>query len=147
MKNNKKRSLLLLIGLLILIPLAACSNANEVSNENGDVNNNEKLEEGNSRELAADLSIYTDIGLSDEWFQQFVIDPVQEHFPNVTLKLYRKPSVTSPEDLIASGEFPDILYNSTPRMTTYKRLGLVYLQEGVEAPPVGRGGGDRAERR
>lgn len=126
MKTSKNRAWMLFISLLFLLILAACSNANDVSDNNSDGSNNENLEGGNSEELSADLSIYTDIGLSDEWFQKFVIDPVQEHFPNVTMKLYRKQSGTSPEDLIASGEFPDILYNSTPRMSTYKRLGLVY---------------------
>lgn len=124
---------ILLFSLLLLYALAACSNADDVSDNrrdassaDSDASNNGIIEEENSEELTADLSIYTDIGLSDDWFQKFVIDPVQEQFPHVTMKLYRKQSGTSPEDLIAAGQFPDILYNSTPRMSSYKRLGLVY---------------------
>lgn len=70
---------ILLFSLLLLYALAACSNADDVSdnrrdasNADSDASNNGIIEEENSEELTADLSIYTDIGLSDDWFQSHI---------------------------------------------------------------------------
>jgi multiple sugar transport system substrate-binding protein len=77
-------------------------------------------------DIKADLSLYMDLGLSDEFIQTYIIDPVQRRFPNISIKIVRKGSGTNPGDLVAAGDFPDLLYSSTPRLTQYKELGLLY---------------------
>jgi multiple sugar transport system substrate-binding protein len=75
---------------------------------------------------SARLSLYMDLSLSDEWLRQFVIIPVQQKFPNITIDIVRKQEGTGPGDLVAAGSFPDLLYSSTPRLTQYRDLGLLY---------------------
>ncbi|MEF3305024.1 ABC transporter substrate-binding protein [Paenibacillus sp. GYB003] len=76
--------------------------------------------------LTARLSLYMDLSLSDEWLRQFVIDPVRKKFPNMTIDIVRKKEGAGPGDLVAAGSFPDLLYSSTPRLTQYRDLGLLY---------------------
>ncbi|WP_248924059.1 ABC transporter substrate-binding protein [Paenibacillus hamazuiensis] len=76
--------------------------------------------------LTANLSMYVDISLPDEWYKKFIIDPVMKKFPNVKLELVRRAKGVTPSELVVADAFPDILYNSPPRLNEYKELGLLY---------------------
>lgn len=77
-------------------------------------------------DLSAHLSLYMDLGLSDDWIRQFIIAPVQKKYPNIAIDIVRKQEGSGPGDLVAAGTFPDILYSSTPRLAQYKDLGLLH---------------------
>jgi multiple sugar transport system substrate-binding protein len=72
------------------------------------------------------LGFYMDLGLSDEWIHKFIIDPVQKRYPNITMEIVRKQKGSNPDELVAAGNFPDIWYTSTPWLSTYQDLNLLY---------------------
>ncbi|WP_284646067.1 ABC transporter substrate-binding protein [Paenibacillus silviterrae] len=108
---------------LVLALAAGCSGGKEI-NEQVVVPPKEATEPFDTT-LTANLSMYVDISLPDEWYKKFVIDPVTRKFPNVKLDLVRRGKGTNPDELVVTGSFPDILYNSPPRLNSYKELGLL----------------------
>ncbi|MFE5322024.1 ABC transporter substrate-binding protein [Paenibacillus sp. NPDC056579] len=69
-------------------------------------------------------------------FQQFtepeiiinkhILEAVKKKFPNVTLEIIKSGKGTTVEDLLASGQFPDMIYSSNPSISnSYVKLGLV----------------------
>jgi multiple sugar transport system substrate-binding protein len=124
-RTMRKRAMVLtLIGVLLSAVFAGCSQGGG-KNAGGDPSA-QNGGDADDAALTAHLTMYTDLSLSDEWFRKFVFDPVEKKFPGVKIDLVRRQQGSTPNDLVAAGSFPDILYNSTPRLTTYKDLGLLY---------------------
>lgn len=110
--------------LCLLTLMSGCSQGSVPNNDNASQAPNPSG--GFDPNLTANLSIYMDISLSDEWVTAFIVEPVQKKFPGVKLDIVRKQKGSNPDELVAADAFPDILYNSTPRLSSYKNLGLLY---------------------
>ncbi|GAA4875957.1 hypothetical protein GCM10023310_64580 [Paenibacillus vulneris] len=130
MVRIRNASILALSSLYFITALSGCSpqaGSQADGNTANKAGENEKAGTMNfDPNLSAQLSIYTDLGMTDEWFERFIIAPVRKKFPNITLEVVRKQKGTNPDELVIAGTFPDILYNSTPRLTQYKDLNLLY---------------------
>ncbi|CAG7598780.1 hypothetical protein PAESOLCIP111_00257 [Paenibacillus solanacearum] len=72
------------------------------------------------------LSLYMGLLQPDEWIQKHIIGPVQKKYPNISIDIVRKGKGTNPDELVVAGMFPDLIYESIPRYTPYKDLGLLY---------------------
>lgn len=72
------------------------------------------------------LTLYMGLSQPDEWIQKYIIAPVQKKYPNISIDIIRKGKGTNPDELVVAGTFPDIFYESIPRYTPYKDLGLLY---------------------
>lgn len=71
------------------------------------------------------LTMYVDwAALTDEEFEKYFKTPVSKKYPNVTMEIMRNSKGSTPEELLASGEFPDLIYTSNPGMPNFKLLGL-----------------------
>ncbi|RKN84905.1 ABC transporter substrate-binding protein [Paenibacillus ginsengarvi] len=71
------------------------------------------------------LTMYqTGSSLSDEQFDIFV-KALAEKMPYVTLKMVRDGTGTKPQDLIAAGTFPDIIYTANPKFRELQNLKLI----------------------
>ncbi|CAG7638122.1 ABC transporter substrate-binding protein [Paenibacillus allorhizosphaerae] len=64
--------------------------------------------------------------ISDQEFNSYFVEPVAKKYPNITLELVRD-SVkgNSPEELLTSGNFPDLMYTSNPSIPVYQDLDIV----------------------
>ncbi|UQZ85454.1 maltose ABC transporter periplasmic protein [Paenibacillus konkukensis] len=113
-------------GMLLLAVLTGCSGEKDAQGTTSEPPGPAANTDAFDTNLSAHLSMYVDISLPDEWYKKFVIDPVTKKFPNVQLDLIRKGKGTNPSELVVAGTFPDILYNSPPRLNEYKELGLLY---------------------
>ncbi|MDF2722805.1 MAG: family 1 extracellular solute-binding protein, partial [Paenibacillus sp.] len=75
---------------------------------------------------AVSLTMYqTGSSLSDEQFDIFV-KALAAKMPYVTLKLVRDGTGTKPQDLIAAGTFPDIIYTANPKFNELQNLKLLH---------------------
>jgi multiple sugar transport system substrate-binding protein len=69
------------------------------------------------------------LSLTDADFQKLFADPVKKKYPYITLELVKSgPDAgpgTQPEDLVAAGNFPDILFSSNPNIQRLNELGVL----------------------
>ncbi|MCC2685366.1 MAG: family 1 extracellular solute-binding protein, partial [Paenibacillaceae bacterium] len=85
---------------------------------------------GESKESKSDsepvtLSVFQQgANISDEEFQQYLAGPVTKKYANITLRLVHSGEGSTPEDLLASGTFPDLIYTSDKNINVFTRLGV-----------------------
>jgi multiple sugar transport system substrate-binding protein len=120
MRRDRKRHFALIVGMSVLLA-AGCSPQNGKQPEETAAPAVSK-----PQPVSGHLSLYMDLGLSDDWIQKFIVGPVRKKFPDLTLDIVRKQKGSNPDELVAAGTFPDILYNSTPRLSPYRDLNLLY---------------------
>lgn len=65
-------------------------------------------------------------GLTDKEFDDYFVQPVKKKFPNVTLKSVagKVTGPTSPANIIASGENPDLIFTSNASINVFKSLQM-----------------------
>lgn len=111
MKCCKISSLrLLCVGVFLILLAAGCSKNNTVADSNE----------------AVHLSLYMSNTKSNEWIQQYMIEPMQQKYPNYTMEIIRRGEGTSPAELLAAGKFPDLFYEATPWLNEFQDLKLLY---------------------
>lgn len=125
-KTWRRRLHLTASAALLLTVASGCSGGNVAPGQAVDQPKEAGKTAAYNTNITANLSMYVDISLPDEWYKKFIIDPVIQKFPNVKLELIRKGKGTNPSELVVAETFPDILYNSPPRLNEYKDLGLLY---------------------
>lgn len=57
--------------------------------------------------------------------QDLIVKAVQKKYPHITLKPLLRQKGQLPADLVAAGEFPDLIYNSTPWYAEYINLNVL----------------------
>jgi multiple sugar transport system substrate-binding protein len=65
------------------------------------------------------------LALTDSDFTKLFADPVKKKFPYITLELVRMGKGMQPEDLLAAGDFPDILFSSNGKIPYLTGLGVL----------------------
>ncbi|CAG7623613.1 hypothetical protein PAESOLCIP111_02542 [Paenibacillus solanacearum] len=64
--------------------------------------------------------------ISDEEFKNYFVEPVAKKYPNITLELVRDGAKgNSPEELLTSGNFPDLIYTSNPSIPVFQDLDII----------------------
>ncbi|RKN62797.1 ABC transporter substrate-binding protein [Paenibacillus ginsengarvi] len=72
------------------------------------------------------LSLYVQgVQLTDAEFQNFFVEPLKKKLPYITIQLVRDGKGSSPEDLVASGSFPDLVFTSNVSLFRYKKLDVI----------------------
>lgn len=119
-----------LIAVLAVLIFTACGNNGGTTppeqggnggKAEGDVSTNPKNNE------PVNLTFYRYYaGLSDAEFDQYFVQPIQKKYPNVTLTpIYSgKTGSLDPDNILASGESPDIIYTSNYSLATFKRVQM-----------------------
>jgi len=65
------------------------------------------------------------VNLTDEEFQNFFVEPVKKKYPHITLQMVVQGKGMNPEDLLAAGTFPDIIFTSNNMFQAFKDLKVV----------------------
>jgi multiple sugar transport system substrate-binding protein len=123
---SKKNLFMFMIGLLFISLLAGCSkgekNATVLDDTPGEQQENNKGDKLKSPEPAT-ITFY--INTSEESFQHNIVEPVQKKYPYITPKfadVHNNPLA----DIIATGQVPDIVSQSTSVVGEMQTLGLQY---------------------
>ncbi|MCC2686577.1 MAG: extracellular solute-binding protein family 1 [Paenibacillaceae bacterium] len=116
----KKIGSWLLAGTLLVGLAAGCgTKAPGAGNSNGNGAAQEKHE-------PITLTMYQyGNALTDADYQKLFEAPVKAKFPYITLNLIKAGPGTNPPDIIASGQLPDILFSSNPKINELNELGLL----------------------
>jgi multiple sugar transport system substrate-binding protein len=68
------------------------------------------------------LQYSTDI--TDGAFQAVMAEPVHKKFPHITLELVRMPKGATFQDLVTSGDVPDLIYTGSRQIENFKNVGI-----------------------
>ncbi|CAG7636373.1 ABC transporter substrate-binding protein [Paenibacillus allorhizosphaerae] len=64
-------------------------------------------------------------GIQDSEFQKFFVEPIRNKYPNISMQLVsRNGDKNTPEQVIASGELPDLILTSNVYIGMFNKLGL-----------------------
>ncbi|WP_284639306.1 ABC transporter substrate-binding protein [Paenibacillus silviterrae] len=64
-------------------------------------------------------------GIQDSEFQKFFVEPVHKKYPNISMELVsRNGDINTPEQVIASGQLPDLILTSNVYIGMFNKLGL-----------------------
>jgi multiple sugar transport system substrate-binding protein len=127
----KKRFTLIALVAGLTLGLAACSGSQTAAPNNQENSpSNNAANAGNSAAKPAidpnkpvTLSLYQySAFLTDEEFQELMVDPLKKKYPSVTLQLVRAAKGNMPEDLVTSGSMPDILYTGSAGAANINQL-------------------------
>lgn len=82
--------------------------------------------EGEGETKAAEPVTLTLYMPADFPIQHTIVNAVQKKYPNITLQTVLRGAGKQPEELIAAGTFPDLIYQSTPWYAELLDLNLLY---------------------
>lgn len=65
--------------------------------------------------------------ISDEEFANLIAAPVKAKFPHITVEMLRRTGANANlSNLVASGDFPDFVFATYPRITEHRELGTIH---------------------
>ncbi|CAG7623173.1 hypothetical protein PAESOLCIP111_02491 [Paenibacillus solanacearum] len=86
-----------------------------------------ELAASGTQDAPATITVYkSGLNLTDTEFQTFFVEPVRKKYPQYTLRLIADEKGATPEELLAAGTFPDIIFTSNP--SYFRFLGLNVVQ-------------------
>jgi multiple sugar transport system substrate-binding protein len=120
----QNRLLLGLISGLLLFFLASCAGQEGVKQAQDASGTGENpVKQAEPKADPVHLGFYQFSGsITDEEFQTLVVNPVKKKYPNITLELIRSGKGTTPEELVAAGNMPDIIFTGSSGALTISQL-------------------------
>jgi multiple sugar transport system substrate-binding protein len=111
---------MLLAVLLAISSLSACSQASPNSEAAG----NDKV--GKGADTPVTLRMYQQgASLTDDEFQKFLAEPVKQKYPHIAMELVRAQKGVSIQDVLAAGDFPDMIFTGARPIRDFIRLNTV----------------------
>ncbi|MCR8658994.1 ABC transporter substrate-binding protein [Paenibacillus endoradicis] len=112
----KRVTLLSVALILVIMVIAACGGNTKVTqqpvNKKGeDINNDSQLED-TKEPVTLTFWNYGNT-ITDTEFDKLIVQPTKEKYPHITLERIRTDDDVTPEQLLAAGNLPDIIYTST----------------------------------
>jgi multiple sugar transport system substrate-binding protein len=77
------------------------------------------------------VKLYAYNALTDEEFTNFFVQPVKNKYPYITMELIKKAKGTMPEELVSSGNIPDIILAGLPDIPKFGELDLIEDSDGL----------------
>ncbi|MCS7464703.1 extracellular solute-binding protein [Paenibacillus doosanensis] len=102
--------------LTALWMLAACSGEEKAAENPGEA-------AAKTGEKPVTVKIYQWVAVSDDQWQQLFVEPVRKKYPYITLEQVVRGKGSNPDELVASGGFPDI-FTIANDVRAYTSLGL-----------------------
>ncbi|ULL16778.1 extracellular solute-binding protein [Paenibacillus sp. H1-7] len=70
------------------------------------------------------LTLYQHAAISNEEIDKFIVQPVQKKYPNISFNIVRKGTGTNPEELVAAGIVPDLIYTTDANTPLWRELDV-----------------------
>jgi multiple sugar transport system substrate-binding protein len=71
------------------------------------------------------LTVFPQVGISKEQFETFFAGPVHKKYPYITMQLIDRTAQTTLENLVAAGNYPDIVLAGYQYVSTLKQLNML----------------------
>ncbi|CAG7619234.1 ABC transporter substrate-binding protein [Paenibacillus allorhizosphaerae] len=123
-----KKTAIVLASASLLFTAAACSNGGGAGKPaESQSRDGKKATQSVQTTEPVKLSFYSfGVSLTDADFDYLFVQPLKKKFPNVTLDWIKSGTGAMPEDLVAAGNIPDIVFTPSPRLSNYYKLGIPY---------------------
>jgi multiple sugar transport system substrate-binding protein len=97
--------------LLIAVLLAGCSPSGGAGQKPGEPTKSANATEAKANAAPITLQVFQyQANITDEEFNKYFVEPIKKRYPNITLQLVRNSPDSTPEKLVASGTFPDLIF-------------------------------------
>lgn len=73
----------------------------------------------------ATLTLYLTGGLTEDYGKQYIVSHIQKQMPYITIKIIVEGKGTSPQELVAAGTIPDLLFFPNNRLNDMNDVGLL----------------------
>jgi multiple sugar transport system substrate-binding protein len=119
----KKGVVYSLVIMLVCLALSGCAGSKGSDVQSADSAKPNEIPKASTEPMT--LIVYGNVNKGPTDFDDFFVKPLKEKFPNITLKLIDKTAGGQPEELLASGTMPDIIYDSPPGILFYQKLDMI----------------------
>ncbi|TNJ66981.1 extracellular solute-binding protein [Paenibacillus hemerocallicola] len=117
--NTNKKWIPLLLGSIILTS-AGCSA------DGGDKAPSTSAAATETKPEPVTVSVFQQgANITDEEFQAIVAEPVKKKYPHITVELVRADKDKTPQNLVASGALPDLVFTESLGLNTFKDLKAI----------------------
>ncbi|WP_028552407.1 ABC transporter substrate-binding protein [Paenibacillus sp. UNC451MF] len=103
--------------VVLITALAGCSQGTGVKDEKGSIQTKVTNE-------PITLTLYQHAAISNEEIDKFIVQPVQKKYPNISFNIVRKGTGTNPEELVAAGIVPDLIYTTDANTPLWRELDV-----------------------
>jgi multiple sugar transport system substrate-binding protein len=115
---------------IMAFALAACSGENKGAVSSKDFSKTENVPQAPAQPVT--LKVFQQYAtLSDDEFNSLIAEPVKKKFPHITMEIVRATAKIGAQELIASGEMPDLLFVPHTYYYQYVDLNLPYDLTGL----------------
>ncbi|CAG7644200.1 ABC transporter substrate-binding protein [Paenibacillus allorhizosphaerae] len=128
--NRKQMNRIVCSLPLVALAVSGCSGGSNQANPSsaptpsasGDASAAKPIADGK----AVTLKVFQmNAGITDQEFQENFVDAVKKKFPNVTMELVRSGKGTTKEDLMTTGQFPEIILTTSWDMVQFQDASLL----------------------
>ncbi|MCS7459001.1 extracellular solute-binding protein [Paenibacillus doosanensis] len=105
--------------VILVAALAGCSQGTDTKDSTENVPTKNEI---TSEPIT--LTLYQHAAISNEEIDKFIVQPVQKKYPNISFNIVRKGTGTNPEDLVAAGIVPDLIYTTDANTPLWRELDV-----------------------
>ncbi|UUZ84656.1 extracellular solute-binding protein [Paenibacillus sp. P26] len=108
--------------VVLITTLAGCSQGTGTKDDSGRVDKGSVPTKISNEPIT--LTLYQHAAMSNEEIDKFIVQPVQKKYPNISFNIVRKGTGTNPEDLVAAGIVPDLIYTTDANTPLWRELDI-----------------------
>lgn len=117
-------------GLCVILVSAGCSGTGEPSGKKGAAEIAvDRAETGKAAAIdttPVTLTLFPSVGIEDKDINSLMIEPVKKKYPHITIEIIKPGKGTMIQDLVTSGQTPDLLYTWNGGLPTFQAYDLLY---------------------
>ncbi|GAA4864065.1 hypothetical protein GCM10023310_49530 [Paenibacillus vulneris] len=108
--------------VVLITVLAGCSQGTGTKDDKGIVDKGAGQPKVTNEPIT--LTLYQHAAISNEEIDKFIVQPVQKKYPNISFNIVRKGTGTNPEELVAAGIVPDLIYTTDANTPLWRELDV-----------------------
>ncbi|MCZ8511812.1 extracellular solute-binding protein [Paenibacillus filicis] len=108
--------------VVLMTALAGCSQGTGTQDDKGSVDKGSVQTKISNEPIT--LTLYQHAAISNEEIDKFVVQPVKKKYPNISINIVRKGTGANPEDLVAAGIVPDLIYTTDANTPLWRDLDV-----------------------
>ncbi|MDQ1908974.1 extracellular solute-binding protein [Paenibacillus sp. GD4] len=112
----------LVSSIVLITAVAGCSQGTSTQVDTGSADKGSAPPKISNEPIT--LTLYQHAAMSNDDIDKFIVQPVQKKYPNISFKIVRKGTGQNPEDLVAAGIVPDLIYTTDANTPLWRDLDV-----------------------